>query len=662
MMTMKIIALTTLSFFLSLNLISQDLWEYQFGSISDEEVAIQQCEFDSAASALILFDLGHSRFIKTQTGFDIGFINHKRVKVFTEAGQKYSTIQIPLYRSSPTKKEYIKTLKASTYNWENGELVETELNLDNVYDETINEHWVARKFVFPNVQNGSIIEFRYEKVSPFIFNLPDWNFQSSIPTLYSEYNVELIPFYEYTFAIQSIDQLDTRKSTVSKSQYESFGFIYNTTTHKYGLKNIEAFRDESYITSINDYIQKIDFQLSKIHKADGTSKDILSSWPLLREELLDATNFGVYIKRCHHYAKQLIKEVLPSSSINDADKIKIIVNYMKNNFQWNGFYSKYASQHPRDFMSSRSGNSADINLLLIAMLSESGIAVEPAILSTRSHGRITFDYPFDSSTNYVVAYCKSDPPLLADATRSTLSYNLIPTKCINDYALIVNKDEKDKWLKVGYTFSSEEVTKMKITIDTETTTANVELETKSSLFDAFKNRERWQNDTTAIKNTFERKFDKVQNISTENFYNTDKPYEILLDAEKELSYVNNSIIIQPFMGLSPVEHKLTQKHRYYPVDMIYKHKERFNIIIIIPKDYHVLPLPENISFDNNLVSIYTKYSLDSSANELTVQGFFQFKKAVYEPNEYQQLKSNISQMIGAINEKVVIEKSLQEAK
>jgi len=51
----------------------------------------------------------------------------------------------------------------------------------------VNEAYSQKKFAFPNVREGSIIEYKYTMVSPYIFQLDDWKFQYEIPVKWSEF-------------------------------------------------------------------------------------------------------------------------------------------------------------------------------------------------------------------------------------------------------------------------------------------------------------------------------------------------------------------------------------------------------------------------------------------------------------------------------------------
>ncbi len=82
--------------------------------------------------------------------------------------------------------------------------------MDNstIFEEKVNDHWRVKKFALPDVKEGSVIEYKYKIISPYFFNLHDWDFQQRIPVIYSEYTTAMIPFYEYTYIFQGASKFD----------------------------------------------------------------------------------------------------------------------------------------------------------------------------------------------------------------------------------------------------------------------------------------------------------------------------------------------------------------------------------------------------------------------------------------------------------------------
>lgn len=190
---MKHFVLVLISFLFLENTFSQKI-SYEYGKISSGDFAINSFLGDTSFEAIVLYDIGSSKFVRGAEGFDILFERRTKIKILSKAGIDHSEIEIPLYQEGNVF-ERVADLEGVTYNLENGTIAQSNLNKDDVYEEKVNESWVVKKFAMPNVKEGSVIEFKYTVYTPYIFNLQDWEFQRDIPTLYSEYVVRSIPFF-----------------------------------------------------------------------------------------------------------------------------------------------------------------------------------------------------------------------------------------------------------------------------------------------------------------------------------------------------------------------------------------------------------------------------------------------------------------------------------
>ena len=142
---------------------------------------------DSSASAVILADYGTSAISYRQNiGFSLDFERITRIKILTKEGLSWGDFSIPLYKNG-SEDEKLVGLKAVTYNLEDGKIVESKVKNDQIFKENVDAHWDITKVTCPNVREGSVVEISYKVNSPFWFNFQDWTFQSSIPTVISEY-------------------------------------------------------------------------------------------------------------------------------------------------------------------------------------------------------------------------------------------------------------------------------------------------------------------------------------------------------------------------------------------------------------------------------------------------------------------------------------------
>jgi len=659
---MKILPLI-LSLLICSQLFSQKVVK-EFGVISLDEIKMNSYEKDKEAKAVVLYDKGKSIFYDTKGGYDIRFTRHKRIKIFDNSESQYAEVSIPYYVDGFGKTEVVKSIKAVSYNYINGVLVEKELDPKTIYEEQISERWFNKKFVFPDVQDGSILEYSYILESPFHFNLPDWYFQDEIPTIYSEYEVSLIPFYEYVYIVQGVKQFDYSNSIVAKekrtwgSTSKSYGKIagngaeFQDYVHSYVLKDVPAFDSEDYITSVNDYIIKMDWQLAKFHDPRGGTIDIISTWPSLNEELLKSEKFGKYMKSCSRYAEQLLKD-LPLQGLDEIEKAQIIIDYVKNNFEWNGTTSKYSYQSVKNLLNNKSGNAADINLFMIEMLNAANINAVPLILSTRNHGKIRKQYPFDHYTNYVIALVNTPAPFLADATEELLPYNIIPTRCLNGEGILVDDAEEPTWISLESSLVSVEKNVILLSVDTSTLDIKTRVSIQGTLYESFSSRTRFKDDRQKIKEYYSDKIGVINNMSTYGYKSISKPYSLYFEGSFETEKIGENIVVKPFLNLPISKNPLSQKTRNYPVDFVYPYEEQFESTLEIPDGFTIATLPESYSFDNELVEVNINYTISNGT--LSAKGNYKFKKAIYDVDEYTKLKFYFKQIVEYFNQPVVLE-------
>lgn len=639
----------------------------KFGEISQKEINMATYPEDTSAEAVVLFDLGNVKFLEKDNGYNIKFVHTKRIKILKRTGIEYSKIEIPYYISNSGESEIVKSIEAYTYYQENGRTMKKALNQSSIFEETKTKNWKVMKFTFPDVNVGSVIEYKYVLISPFLFNLPDWSFQDRIPTYYSEYIAALIPFYEYTFIAQGIKNFDYRNSYVDSEkrtwgnmvetygQNVGSGVEFQDMVHTYAMKNVPAFKDESYITSPDDYIMKIDFQLSRFHAPHGGTNEIMTTWPELCKELLKHEKFGKYIKSTSNQANKILKSELDLSNKDNTEKSQMIIEYVRSHYTWNGRSSKYSSKKVKNFIKEKSGNSADINLFLIGMLREAGIDAQPVILSTRDHGKIKINYPFDHFFNYVVALVKTGKnSFLTDGTLNTLAFNKIPPRCINDKGLIVDPD-KPNWAKLDTNPISTDSKTIHIKIDQEQLVANTKVTIQSTEFDAYWYKNSFDNDTTKIKKEMlGENFSSIDKISTENYRQNNQPYIISIQGESQLERLGNKLIISPFLNFPIKENKLKQKSRSYPVDFIYSMREEYQTDIEIPTNYKVTSIPDNYIIDDDLASIQVLFT--KTEKRVMANASYTLKKSTYQPDDYAQLKKELDTIIRKFNEQIIFEK------
>ena len=627
----------------------------KFGKISQAEADMKTCTFDALAEAVVLFDVGKSSFIRSENGYEVEFRRITRIKILKEGGVKYAEVEIPYYHQDGNY-ESVKDISARTYEITDGRISQTtELDLSSIFVEKMSENWNMKKFALPNVKPGTIIEYTYTIYSPYHFNLHDWEFQWRIPVIYSEYETRMIPFYEYTYILQGRNKLDIYESYEDNlslpRQYASLEF--RDMVYRFGLKNVPAFIDEGFITSVSDYIIKIDFQESGFTGLNGVKVPIMTTWPELVKDYLKNEDFGKYVNKCE---KSAAKIFMADSILGKTptEVFRYVVNYAKDNFKWNEYYRKYASKSPSELIKEKTGSSADINLWLVGALRAAGLEAYPVLLSTRSHGRIYKDYPFSESFNFVIACAYIDgKPVLADATDPYTTEDDISAICLNDAGLVVDK-EGLKWLSL----QSAELSKLNVYFKFDSVAADpqVLVSTNASNYKAAQLRNSYADNTEKLISDLNKKMYLVDNnsVKIDNTLKRSNYFSYDYTVNTKIEKINDKLYISPFLAEVGDNNPLKQKTRTYPVDMVYPVSYTYTSEIVIPQGYKVDFLPEKSTQDDELFDL--DYSVKELNGSINVSFSYTFKQSKYQPETYGRVKAFFDRVVKKGNEKVVLVK------
>jgi transglutaminase-like putative cysteine protease len=639
-----------------------------FGTVTEKEMLMDSYDKDPDAEALILFNTGEVKYVETGNGdYNIRLTRKIRYKIFQKSALDLAEVSIPFFIGEEGRIQDIKDVEANSYNYEDGKIVKRSLDLTEVYEEKQENNEWAMKFAVPGVKEGSVFEFKYiNEYSANYWTIPSWYFQAYYPVKYSEFVVRMIPFYEYVYIKQGDRAFDYQRSELSTEQrfwgdhntsYRADiqeGVKFNDYVHTYVMEDIPAFRGESFITSVDDYINKISFQLSKINYPTGGSTTYVTTWPSMIESKEESDYFGKYVKKSEKAAKKIIRKELDLDGLTEHQKAKEIITFVKNNYDWNYYWNENSSQDVKSFLENEKGNVADINLFLVGMLRAADIEAYPVISSTRDHGRINLTYPFYDYFNYTMVLVNTETPFLTDASRKSLKYNRIPPDAINDKGLLIKKGSVD-WIILQNDILSVQNNLLRLTPNLDSNDLEVYLSSQSTEYTGFSYRDKYDDDTTALKEKYLDHLDEISRIRTFNYDNTNLPYIIGLEGKKKLEVFAGNIAIKPFLGLSFEENPFKSEERNYPADFTFAQSDQFDVTITIPKGYKVYEVPENYSIDDDLVSISADYQLSQEA--LKIKASYVFKKPVYQPEEYATLRAHMDKIVEIVNQDVVLEEA-----
>ncbi len=644
------IKLFWIAFFLLFHLTSK-AQDFNFGQLTENDHLFNKNSIDSNANAVVLREFGKSTVELNENTrlFELVFEYHVRIKIFNKDGFRQSNIVIPTYKDE-NKRELLTLTRAATFNYDHGVFIETPLDQKKaVFTEDRSKYTALTKFTLPNIKEGSIIEYVYQLRSPNLFNFKQWDFQSDIPKVYSEYLVNIPAMYTYNVSLRGPYKLSEQKTEVFKECLRLNGNAIDCSKIAYIMKDIPAFIEEEYMTAASNFKSAIYFELAEVQGLDGRKQQYTKSWKDIDYELTTSKNIGAQMKR-----KDVFKDIMPDilkQTTDELDKAMAVYNYIKKQIKWNNYYGKYSEENIKNVIEQRSGNVADINLSLIAALSAANLDAEAVILSTRENGTVNKLYPVMSDFNYIIAKVNiGDKSYLLDATEPLLPFGLLPLRCINDQGRVINLKKPSYWIDLKA--SQRNVTnyvltgalapdgKIKASIITYTLgyaafNRRREIKKYNSIDEFVEKLDEQMPKISIVKHEI-LNVDSVENTLTEKY---DVEFTVFDEKIKDQLYFN------PFFINRIVKNPFNLNDRTYPIDLGAASDERINISITLPEHYELLEKPKDmaIALPNN----GGRYLLQTNFmdNKIEMSQIMQFTNAIYPAEDYLSLKEFYSRVI-----------------
>uniref|UniRef100_A0AAU6WUY6 Transglutaminase-like domain-containing protein n=1 Tax=Chryseobacterium endophyticum TaxID=1854762 RepID=A0AAU6WUY6_9FLAO len=186
----------------------------------------------------------------------------------------------------------------------------------------------------------------------------------------------------------------------------------NMNMYKFGYENVSSVQKENFVKGSDRDRAKIKPELKK-YAAKYFLFESSDKWNKLAEKLKYSDNFGGFLETG-------VRDIVPEDikkTIDPLERANKVFDFVKNNYKWNKNFGIIASQSLRQFVKSKSGNSADINLLLTALLKDVKLEANPVLISTVENGVLNVFTPNLNNVNMVLASIKiKDQLYFYDAT------------------------------------------------------------------------------------------------------------------------------------------------------------------------------------------------------------------------------------------------------
>lgn len=635
--------LTLLTFFLiSTSIFSQNFFNQKNLSVTRINLEVNNYEKDSTANALVLYESGNSYI--DNTDFNLNTTIKRKIKVLNKSGVENATISIYLYNSKNSK-ERIKNIKGNSYNIVNGEVVNTVLEPKNIYKEKYNDNYTIVKFTLPNIKEGSVFTYSYSLVSPFIFKYKGWEFQGDIPKLYSEYNTSIPGNYHYNIKLVGALPLSENKEVLKKNCISVNGGgtadCINTT---YVMENVPAFVEEGYMTTRSNYLSRIEYELKTLTQFDGTKNHYTKLWKDVDRELRTDPNIGKQLN------KSVSIEDIGISIKTESDSLKIatsIYSQIQKNYTWNKEFELFKNVSLKSIIKNKSGNSAEINILLINALKEVGLNVKPLLTSTRRNGLVTKIFPVLSDFNYIIAHLKIGKKVfLLDATEKYLPFGEIPFRCLNQYGRLLDFKKGGSWVNINPEKTSNIQHKVIYSLNEEK--LKIKIQSRYTGYHSFPKKQLYFSNANQYLEQFENKYvtlDLIDHkVDTKNINDSNFTESYSLESN-ELNIVSDNYYIDPFIFKFFSTNPFKLQERTYPIDFGYKDVYSYAFEMNFNENFEIIDIPKNIylKLPENKGSF--QINTMSSKNKVTMFLKISFNEAIYPHYFYEALKQLMDSIV-----------------
>jgi hypothetical protein len=431
----------------------------------------------------------------------------------------------------------------------------------------------------------------------------------------------------------------------------------NTIKHDWAIKDIPAFGSEAYLTTPDNYMDQISFQLSGTYNGEETSAHT-NTWDKATDELLEKSNFGGPLKEDNDQVSGLTEKITPAGGDLLA-KAKADYYYISHHYTCTDGDWPYIETSFQDVIKHNSGSVGDINLLLVAVLRRLGIAADPVLLSTREFGYPVSTYPVLDKMNYVIARARINGGVYyLDATHPELGFGDLAGDCYNGYARVISKDdpgsvrfEADSLMETRLTMVLLAPGDKGIAGTWQSTMGNQEslkirqTVTKKGKEQFFKDIQASYGDDATISNGGIDSLDQLENPVKLH-------YDFVLKQPSDASV----IYLNPMIGDSRLSNPFEATERKYPVEMPYTSDETYIFSMPVPDGYVVDELPRSAKVAFNGDQGHFEYLVVNQDGQIQLRCRLRLNKAWFPAEDYGSLRDFFGFVVKKESEQVVLKK------
>ena len=565
---------------------------------------------------------------------------------------------------------YIHSTSGTVYNLDKENVVPTELEKSDFIKSRVMDDDYRMSFTFPDVKEGSVIEYSYDLEYPFWGILPSWSISSDYPKLRTSYLLDVPLQFSYTVLTRSATDIKEVKSDqeafdIATGMAHTTFRIFTDVEKSHSLwvrKNVLPVLTESYVQNIENYRENMSLEPEAFIFGSQITP-VKNTWKDFDKDLRKSANLGKDIYDRNNFFHSMIDSVIDAHP-GALERTKAIFSLVRSRFTCSSHDDDYDKIDLRKIYSQRSGTEREINILLCAMLIYADLPAAPIYLSTTNKVSPSSLFPARDRYDYMAVSVTIDSThYLLDASSPFSIFGELPPYCYNGYARVVDKND-------GYginLLSSAIKNKMVISVAVSNLSDSggaVEMTFSPGRIISAAMRREWQDNPAARK----KYLDKQTHSVPENFVIThcdvfneqlpDTTLSIRLKGNFTCDPAASELIMPselfPFMDQNPF---LSAK-RQLPVEFPYQEQFVYAMTVKLPDNWTIseVPPPAITMLDSNNMTAKKTYNYLEPLHLLSVNNNIEITTTSYERSDYASIREFFQDMIGIERQVITIKK------
>jgi hypothetical protein len=560
---------------------------------------------------------------------------HSRVKVMSDnAVQKLSSLKLPI--NLPANRVVMGTRKAQLIDINE---VATAIPIEESKEGNVEQ------ILLSQVKSGNILEYRYDFTTDSLPFATNWSLQENIPVRHTELWASIGAAFETTFALQNKEKINNFVDAASNAKV----FIAN---------DLPAIQANTSALIKSDNLTSVRLQVS----STIGGKAYTTTWRDLAQNLSKSESFGAQYQQKSNF--ETIWRAMQSSvntAKNTEEKIRTVYNFINKNVEWNGEWRIYANQALNTAYENHTGNSAELNLMLVACLNAAGVRATPMLISTRSHGKVNVNSASAGQFDHIVCQTElNGAPCFLDAGDVYRPMGMLRVEALNGDGWLMDVGAP-QWLKITPTLSVRQ------TLSTFALSVEGDLRGKFSKTSKGYEAVTQRNDQSrkATTQLLQREYtgiriDSVTNFNLDANINTSFKRNFYCVIPQAIEAVDNKMTIKPLWHTG-LESNILPVQRPSPIDFSYPISDLHVFNLAIPEGASVDKMPKDETYELIDKGGAYQFTAIQSGNIVQLTIRVQIDRLHFDASEYARVKELFDRVAAKQLEVVVLKNVKTEA-